>query len=231
MAPDQYPKWDYKEYPKSLAPDDLWGQVRRTLYGKPISEDQIQLIWDSIINGLKLETGTNLLDIGCGNGALAYPLFRYCTSYLGVDSSEYLISVAMGRFAGPGRAFICRDAVEFAESEASLVQFEKALCYGVFAYLSDSDAKRLLHALNSRFSSLRVLFLGSLPDRDRASSFYSNADLAKTDLDNHRTQIGVWRTHAQMTELATETGWHICFPAMSSDFYQSHYRYNAILQR
>jgi len=40
MAATRYPKFDYKEYPKTLDPDDVWGQVRRTVNGKPVSEDQ-----------------------------------------------------------------------------------------------------------------------------------------------------------------------------------------------
>jgi hypothetical protein len=31
MTSDEFPKWDYKEYLKTLPPDDLWGQVRRTV--------------------------------------------------------------------------------------------------------------------------------------------------------------------------------------------------------
>ncbi len=58
MASDQFPKWDYKEYPKTLPPDDLWGQVRRTVYGKPVSEDQIQMMVDAIVAGLELRPDT-----------------------------------------------------------------------------------------------------------------------------------------------------------------------------
>lgn len=231
MATDSYPKWDYKEYPKTLASDDLWGQVRRTVYGKPIPEDQIQLIVNSIVDGLSLRTATDLLDIGCGNGALGARLFPYCSRYVGIDSSEYLIAVALTRFASPRHTFICRDAVEFVECESDVMQFEKAVCYGVFAYLSDFEAQRLLEALSSRFARLRVLFLGSLPDYERASHFFTDGALAEVDLNNHRSQIGIWRSQARMAALSERTGWRIRFPEVPLAFYQAHYRFNAVLER
>src|SRR5690348_1022007 len=111
MPSDQYPKWDYKEYPKTLPADDLWGQVRRTVYGKPVPEDQIQMIVEAIVTGLELRLpAIGLLDIGCGNGALAARLFPYCERCVGVDSSEYLIAVANTRFASARHSFICQDA-------------------------------------------------------------------------------------------------------------------------
>src|SRR5277367_5743892 len=113
MTADQFPKWDYNEYPKTLPHDDLWGQVRRTVHGKPVSEEQIQLIVDSIVRSLELGPATVLLDIGCGNAALTARLFRYCFQCLGVDSSEYLISIANERFASSNHAFIFKDAVEY----------------------------------------------------------------------------------------------------------------------
>ena len=49
-------KGDYihKEYPKTCRPDDFWGQVKRTVHGKPVSQDQIDMIIYAIRNGLSL---------------------------------------------------------------------------------------------------------------------------------------------------------------------------------
>jgi SAM-dependent methyltransferase len=96
-----FPKSDYKEYPKTLAPDDFWGQVRRTVHGKPITENQIQLIVEAIKNGLDFQKNDCLLDIACGNGALSRRLFHDINEFLGVDNSEYLISVAIANFGAP----------------------------------------------------------------------------------------------------------------------------------
>lgn len=231
MAADQFPKWDYKEYPKTLPPDDLWGQVRRTVYGKPVSEDQIQMMVDAIVAGLELQAANVLLDIGCGNAALVVRLFPFCDRCTGVDFSEYLVSVANSRFASPRHAFICEDAVEYAAKETQPLRFDKALCFGMFAYLSDASAQQLLFLLNQRFLNIKLLFIGSIPDPACAASFFKSQDLAGAELYNPQSQIGVWRTREQITEMANKAGWRSHFQNMPSNFYQAHYRYNAILER
>lgn len=231
MPSDQYPKWDYKEYPKTLPADDLWGQVRRTAYGKPVSEDQIQMMVDAIIAGLQLQPASVLLDIGCGNAALTARLFAHFDQCLGVDFSEYLISVANTRFAGPRRAFICSDVVEYAAQEADPLRFDRALCYGMFAYLSDVSAQQLLFSLHERFLNVSSVFIGSLPDPDRAANFFKDGIPAASELNNHQSQIGIWRSRARIATLAEAAGWRARVQDLHPDFYQAHYRYNAILER
>jgi SAM-dependent methyltransferase len=231
MSSDQFPKWDYKEYPKTLPPDDLWGQVRRTVYGKPVPEDQIQMMVDAILTGLALESADVLLDVGCGNAALASRLFPYCDQCLGVDFSEYLISVANSRFASSRHSFLCQDVVEYAAQEDAPLRFDKALCFGMFGYLSDASAQQLLSLLNQRFLNIELLFIGSIPDPACASSFFKSQDLAEAELYNPQSQIGVWRTRERITAMSGEAGWRARFQNMPANFYQAHYRYNAILER
>ena len=42
----------HKEFPKSCDPDDFFGQVKRTVNGKPVGKDQINMIVDSICESL-----------------------------------------------------------------------------------------------------------------------------------------------------------------------------------
>ena len=231
MAHDEFPKWDYNEYPKTLPPDDLWGQVRRTVYGKAISEDQIQLIVDAIVAGLEIPPARALLDIGCGNAALSERLFPHCDQCLGVDASEYLISVANARFASPRHRFICQDALEYVEKETEPLAFDKVLCFAVLPYLSDENAERLLTTLARRFQHVRSVFVGNLPDPNCVSRFFKDSAAARTELDNPESQIGVWRSRDQLSAMAAQTGWRIRFQDMPTAFYQAHYRYNAVLER
>jgi len=189
------------------------------------------MIVDAIVSALTPGPADYLLDIGCGNGALAARMFDTCDRWLGVDSSEYLISVARRHFSAPTRTFICQDAVAYARSESEPARFNKALCYGVFAYFCDNDAVDLLTLLHERFVNLKVIFIGSLPDPERAPQFYDEMALANADLRNPRTQIGVWRSRQQIEEMAIRSGWQVRFQALPMDFYQAHYRFNAILDR
>ena len=87
-SPADWPKSDYKHYPKTLAPDDLWGQVRRTIHGKPVSEEQIAMIVAAIRERLALAPDDVLLDLACGNGALGSYLVDACASMFGVGTSS-----------------------------------------------------------------------------------------------------------------------------------------------
>src|SRR5690242_18345517 len=128
-----YPKLDYDAWARLVPADDLWGQVRRTVRGKPLPDEQIRMIVDTIVARLALEPADTLLDLACGNGALAQLLFPSCGHYLGSDLSEYLISVAKSRFeSAPRRRFLQAAAAEHVGTEAEPQRFTKALCYGSF---------------------------------------------------------------------------------------------------
>jgi len=73
----------HKEFPKQFSKDDFWSQIKRTVDGKPVSEDDIDMIISQITSNLELEPNSHLLDIGCGNGALAARLFPYLNKYTG----------------------------------------------------------------------------------------------------------------------------------------------------
>src|SRR5687768_4849570 len=107
----------HKEYPKSVAPDDFWGQVRRTVNGKPVSQEHIDMIVAGIRAGLQLQPKDCLLDLACGNGALSRYFFSECAGFLGVDFSEYLISVAQKNFARPDYEFTVADVAAYTRSE------------------------------------------------------------------------------------------------------------------
>lgn len=231
-AAQAFPKSDYKEYPKTLAADDLWGQVRRTIHGKPVSEEQIAMIVAAIRARLALARDDVLLDLACGNGALGSYLAGDCAAMFGVDYSDYLVGVAQQRFALPGRSeFMVQDAASYVESEPDPGRYTKVLCYGSFSFFPADDARRVLATLARRFTNVRRVLLGNLPDRDRAAGFYPPGKDYAAELDDPAAQIGIWRSAAQMRELAAATGWRLEIARMGDDFYAAKYRYDAILHR
>jgi SAM-dependent methyltransferase len=142
---DDYPKWDYQEYPKTLPRDDFWGQGRRTIMGRRINEKEVSLLVDHIREQLGLEPSDVLLDIGCGNGALSARLFDDCGGYAGVDLSTYLIGVAQEFFERPPHyLFFSSDAIEFAGSVDRPSIFTKCLCFAVLQYLAPERVTEVL---------------------------------------------------------------------------------------
>jgi SAM-dependent methyltransferase len=225
-----YPKSDYKEYPKTLDPDDFWGQVRRTVNGKPVSDAQIALIVAALRDGLQLSKEDVVLDLACGNGALSSYLFDGCRSLHGVDYSPYLIEVATKRFQVPGKStFMVDDAVHYVLNEPDPGKFTKALCYGSFAFFPEADARQVLRGLRNRFVNVRRLFIGNLPDRERAHLFYPPAKDYTSELKDHAAQIGIWRSQAELSALAAEEGWELKSTLMPPEYYAAHYRFDALL--
>ena len=227
------PDYLHKEHPKTCAADDFWGQVSRTVGGVPVTEQQINMIVEAITNGLGFTSNDSLLDIGCGNGALSHYYFNKIRHYLGVDFSPYLIDIAKTNFmSAPTHTFLEMDAISYMESESNPTRFNKLLCYGAFAYLSPSDAEALLEGIAKKFSNIDLIYIGNLPDRNRANHFfYSEKDYSDGMLRNHQTPIGIWRSKEEFALMANKFGWHAEFYTMPSSFYSAHYRYDAILTR
>lgn len=227
-----YQKFDHNEYAKTRASDDFWGQIRRTIQGRPVSDEQIQMIVDTIKSNLDLQPDDILLDLACGNGALSHLLFDSCTEYLGVDLSEYLISVAKKNFESlPHYRFTTQGAEEYVRLESQPERFTKVLCYGSFQYFPATAAATVLRSLFEKFSNVQAVFIGNLPDKDLAAEFYKANQPTTEELLDCYSQIGIWRTRKEFADLAEKTGWKIQFLSMPAEFYASYYRFDALLRR
>ncbi len=226
-----FPKWDYQEYPKTLPRDDFWGQARRTIMGRRISEEEVGLLVDHIREQLRLRPSDILLDIGCGNGALSARLFDDCAGYAGVDLSPYLIEVAQEFFERlPNHLFFNSDAAEFAESVDEPDRFTKGLCFATLQYLPTETVKVVLQVLSDRFPNLCRVVLGNLPNREKADLFF-NDGYDESDLQQHESQVGKWWSTEEIGCLASSFGWEVGFSRMPDDIFNAKYRFDAILTK
>ncbi len=227
-----YKKFDYNEHAKSRAPDDFWGQIRRTENREQVSEEQINMITAAIRSTLQLNPEDKMLDLACGNGILSHLLFDSIAAYLGVDLSEHLISVAKKNFEElPGYRFMTCGAAEYVREEAHSEQFSRVLCYGSFSYFSAADAAEVLRTLHQKFTNVQRVFIGNLPDKDRAASFYKTKQISAEEMADHASQIGIWRTQSEFAELASDAGWKTKFSIMPPEYYAGYYRYDVLLTR
>jgi len=223
---------DYKEYPRTLAPDDWWGQVRRTVNGKPVSEEQIGLMVEAMRIGMALQPTDRVLDLACGNGALSQRIAGDCASLHGVDFSPYLIEVAQRCFAAPPRvSFALQDAAGYVTGEPEPERFDQVLCYGSFPFFTATDGEIVLRELQRRFVNVRRVYIGNLPDRDRARAFYPAGKDYVAELDDPAAAIGLWRSESDWLALAASQGWQARIHRMPAAFYASHYRFDVILDR
>lgn len=223
----------YTNPPASLARNDFWQQVKRTIGGEPVDDRQVDLIVAAIRHALSLDSSERLLDLACGNGALTSRLYPSCAASVGVDSSEYLISVANQFFAKKEvRSFVLDDVAHFVSDVEAPERFDKVLCYGSFPYLSDQDAFEVLLGLNTRFPQVSTVFLGNLPDLALKHLFYYKGQVpSNEELADPMTSIGIWRSEHEIVELAGIAGWRATVTRMPAAFYASHYRFDATLTR
>jgi hypothetical protein len=228
---EEFPKSDYREYPKTLPRDDIWGQVRRTINGRRISEAEVRVIVESVKAGLGLEGDDVLLDLACGNGALTERLFGSCGGVIGVDLSEYLIEIAKERFERPPAYVFLHDDVVRYVTAAEPGRITKVLCYAGIQYLSPDDVRKMLRVLGVRFTRVKGVMLGNVPDKDRADRFFADPARRDAEVADPTAQIGVWYSQSEIAVLAADCGWAAAFTRLPEHVFNARYRYDAILTR
>ena len=80
--------FDHDQYARQFDENEFWKQVKRTVNGKSVSEEDINLITTKIFESLELKISDKLLDIGCGNGAITNLLKTKVTSIEAFDRSR-----------------------------------------------------------------------------------------------------------------------------------------------
>jgi SAM-dependent methyltransferase len=228
----EYPKSDYKEYPKTLPRDDFWGQVRRTIYGRRVTEEELAVIVESIKESLQLSTADALLDLACGNGALTERLFSSCGIVVGVDFSSYLIEIAKEYFERPPQyVFVEDEVLRYVRSVPEPHRFTKVVCYGSLPLLAVDAVQRVLSELRQRFVNVERILLGNLPDKERAHLFFGDDfERRRPSLCDPTSQIGVWWSRNDVQELAAGCGWRASFSQLPPHVFNAHYRYDAVLR-
>ncbi len=232
MQLNQPIKFDHDQYARSKADNDFWGQIRRTVNGKPVDEEQINLIIERILAKLSIENGDILLDLACGNGALSSRLFSRLTGYRGVDFSAKLIEVANKYFSQDNKfTFTHSGASEFIDVDSNPDRYTKVLCYGSFSYFREEHAANVLAKLYNQYRNVSRVFIGNLPDKDLAEEFYGKGKVNPAELLDNESPIGIWRSRENFVALAKKYGWNAEVSVMPEYYYAAHYRYDILLVR
>lgn len=213
-------------------PGDLYAQVRRTINGRPVDDDQIALIVRAVEEALNLKRDDYLLDLCCGNGFLSDRFFALCKGGVGVDFSDVLVQTAREHFGeNPSREFVCSDVLTFALEEPRPERFSKILCYGSLQYLPDELVARLLDALQRRFVRVTRFMIGNHVDREKLGEFFYERSYVQGIEDETVSALGRWRTESELRRLAEAAGWRVTFSRMPGEFYGARYRFDAVLSR
>ena len=229
-----YANFNHDKYARSRPRDDFWGQIKRTVKGQPASEAQIKLITDAIKDGLEMKDNDHLMDLCCGNGALSSKLCDEISELMGIDNSEYLISVAKEFFEDPPKIkFEHSDIIAFMNEMMDLKArtFTKCLCYGSFSYLECNIIEHIFEMLESKYKNISHFFIGNIPNLAKANEFFIETIPTNLDLSSSKSAIGKWWSEAEIRDIATRNGWDLEISIMPNNFYAAKYRFDAILTR
>jgi len=142
-------------------------------------EVEIELISEKIDFNEK-----KILEIGCGLGRWAEFFHDKCDSYVGIDYSENLISIAKAHFNYPNCNFERLSIAEMNKNTLPLEgPFDIIFITGVLLYLNDSDIETVVEKINDLSHDASIIYIRdsvSLIDtRLTLKDFYS--DLLEVD--------------------------------------------------
>lgn len=221
----------HKEFPKSVGRNEFWKQIKRTVNGEPVSQSHIDQIVEIIRHKLKLEPNDNLLDLGCGNAALASYLFSDLNKYHGVDFSDYLLSVAKENFYVSGKTtYQNLNLREDYKSIKGIHSYNKVLIYGTFSYLGKTAGTGLLRHLCA-VETVRDIFIGNIPDIEQAPEFFEARAIKDYLLDDEHSAIGVWWDFRELQNIFEKEGLTVRKSKMPPSFYASHYRFDLLASK
>lgn len=131
-------------------------------------------IADDIIDKMHFEPEDVVLDLCCGNAALARYVSKVCKEIHGVDHSEELLSSAKkvkGQEGLHNLRLRLADAMKIDEFYKENF-FDKSYCYFSFQYFNRRKREQLLSKLSRVTTRKGWIFLGDIPDKTRMWNFY-----------------------------------------------------------
>ena len=131
--------------------EDFFHGVPLDLWRQAIPPEQTMAEADFLVKALRLDPGSHLLDVPCGNGRLAFELAKRGYGVTGVDISEEFIEEARSQLNPPADAGGTDSIahVEFVLGDMRRIQGEAiyygAYCFGnSFGFLDYSDMESFL---------------------------------------------------------------------------------------
>jgi ubiquinone/menaquinone biosynthesis C-methylase UbiE len=207
----------------------LLQQVGKTVHGKPVSEEQIDLIVNGICRNLQLDRCDSVLDLCCGNGLLTSRLAPIVDRITGIDYSQRLIEIANIRNAARNVTYLCRNILEL--DEMQYAHADKILMYEALQHLSVLDCHGLADMLRKTRPGTCAL-IASIPDRAQLGTYYNTQE--KMDFYNrcereNRPHMGRWWLREEVAEIADAHGLSMRPLEQDPRLYTAYYRFDVLL--
>jgi SAM-dependent methyltransferase len=194
-------------------------------FAEPFSETRSRIQPGVIQVAKKTPAGSAILDIGCGNGALANELaaLGHRGTYTGIDSSPALIEIARQSARHPAATFLLKEVTDPSWPQDLPGSYDYAFAFALLHHIpGDKSRQRLLKDINAllvpggRFAFSTWNFLASARLRSRIQPWESigleqdDVDPGDYLLDWRRGGVGLRYVHffqeEEIDQLASQSG-------------------------
>jgi ubiquinone/menaquinone biosynthesis C-methylase UbiE len=196
-------------------------------------------IADDIIEKVHFEKEDVVLDLCCGNAALAKIISKSCKEIHGVDHSAHLIESAKKLKEKENLKNLSlhfENAVSI-DKLFSENKFDKSYCYFSFQYFDKKKRELLLEKLSRITKANGLIFVGDIPDKTRMWNFYP------TRLKFYREKIsrliqfkdgecdlGWWIAPKEITEWCKRKQLEVSILRQEKNLPHAHYRFDVLIK-
>jgi len=206
-------------------------QVERTVNGQEVSDVQMNLAIDAVVQSLNLQLSDCVADLCCGNGLITRAVAPRVRAVTGVDFSEGLIHYA--------RQHSVADNIHYEIADVS--RLPSKFFHGMNkVYLRDSvscldteSLSRLLHAI-SQSGTVEKFHIGGVPDAGKLSVYYDTDEKMayyqklKAEGIPH---IGTWWGRDEFIGLVEAQGLTASICEQSEQLTCAYYRFDCLIGR
>lgn len=212
---------------------DLFRQVERTIGGKPMAQDQIEIAVDGVIRRLAAGPDDFLLDLCCGNGLITVRLARFFRFVTGVDYSLELIRVAQERSSLENVTYLHRAAEDLRPEDFPMAEPTKVCMLSGLQYFTERRLDRLMQSLKAITGNELRLYFGDVPDAGKIHAFYNTperwAEFKKRRAAGTEA-IGTWWDRSHLISILEHAGYTAQVIELESERCTGHYRFDVLAQ-
>ncbi len=184
-------------------------QVGKTVNGREISNQQLQLVITAVIDALQLTKDDSVIDLCCGNGLITKALAPLVGEIIGIDFSSGLIKIAEMQRNFTNIKYIESDVLNL--NPGYFFGYKKIFMYEALQHFSESQLGLLLGRMEN-LAPGSLIFFGSIPDLNKLRSYYDTVEKFDFYLQSERTgnpHIGKWWLMEEIEQTSLSHGFRV----------------------
>ncbi|KIQ32134.1 hypothetical protein RT97_13930 [Variovorax paradoxus] len=206
-------------------------QVDRTINGEEMSQAQLDLTIDAVVQALDLQRGDRLVDLCCGNGLITEAIARQVEKIVGVDFSEKLVEFARQSNSAPNIEYVVSDVSKLPSDffgEANKVYMRDSV-----SCLNSEGLSRLFRLIGGA-AHFEKLYIAGVPDADKLAVYYDDDEKMAFYRQREamgKPHIGTWWTEEEIRKLIEAAGLQVSFYAQHRELASAYYRFDCVIER